>query len=99
MADQYGWIPADEECEWIRPQVFFPGCWNGVDSFKEDNSHVAYPLERYEGGPCPDTHSFRIPSLFLEGGWTRLERHQLTVAYYKLKGEGYRERRQDKTAS
>ncbi|KAK1926900.1 hypothetical protein DB88DRAFT_536906 [Papiliotrema laurentii] len=69
--ERLSWIPADRECETIRPQVFFPSCWNGKDAFLPDNSHVAYPLERFEGGPCPDGFQ-RIPNLFLE-------------AYYKVK--------------
>lgn len=61
------WIPADLECPTIRPQAFFPNCWNGKDSYLSDNSHVAYPIgtNNYEGGPCPDGF-VRIPSLFME---------------------------------
>jgi len=66
-AVRLNYIPADFECETIRPQVFFPACWDGENAFLEDSAHVAYPLERYEGGPCPSSHPKRIPVPFVEG--------------------------------
>jgi hypothetical protein len=60
------YIPSDIECRWIRPQAFFPNCWNGKDSYLPNNGHVAYPPGgNYEGGACPEGY-VRIPSLFLE---------------------------------
>lgn len=53
MVDKLPWIPSDLECNWIRPQAFFPNCWNGVDSYLPDNSHVSYPIGDYERGACP----------------------------------------------
>lgn len=66
-AVRLNYIPADFECETIRPQVFFPACWDGENAFLEDSAHVAYPLERYEGGPSPSSHPKRIPVPFVEG--------------------------------
>jgi hypothetical protein len=64
--DKTPYIPSDKECEWIRPQAFFPNCWNGKDAYLPGNAHMRYPTGReYEGDPCP-TGFVRIPSLFLE---------------------------------
>jgi len=65
-SDHLPWIPSDLECKWLRPQAFFPNCWNGKDSYLPNNEHVRYPTgDNYEGGPCPDGF-LRIPSLFIE---------------------------------
>ena len=66
--DRFPWIPIDVACTTIRPQAFFPNCWNGKDSYLPGNAHVAYPVgsNNYEGGTCP-TGFTRIPSLFMEG--------------------------------
>lgn len=66
------WILNDRECPWIRPQIYFPSCWNGKDAYLPNNEHVAYPLDRFEGGACPEGF-VHIPNLFME-------------AYYKVKG-------------
>ncbi|WVW78675.1 hypothetical protein I302_100635 [Kwoniella bestiolae CBS 10118] len=59
-------MPTDRECPTLRPQLHFPECWNGVDSYKEDNSHVAYPIDANpEGGVCPEGFK-KIPHLLLE---------------------------------
>lgn len=47
-------------------QIIFPNCWNEVDSYKDDNSHVAYPTGNAESGPCPAGFK-RMPTLFMEG--------------------------------
>ncbi|ORY20911.1 hypothetical protein BCR39DRAFT_601419 [Naematelia encephala] len=63
--EQYPYIPNDKECDAIRPQAFFPACWDGVHSYLDNNAHVTYPADNYEGGQCPDGWK-RIPNLFLE---------------------------------
>ncbi|WVF69995.1 hypothetical protein IAT40_004781 [Kwoniella sp. CBS 6097] len=64
--DYTGHMPTDRECLTLRPQLHFPECWNGVDAFKEGNSHVAYPTDgNPEGGVCPEGF-FKIPHLFME---------------------------------
>lgn len=69
--DRLPWIPIDWECKWLRPQAFFPNCWNGKDSYLPNNEHVRYPAgDNYEGGPCPDGF-VRIPSLFIESTFER----------------------------
>ncbi|KAL4865901.1 hypothetical protein BDV12DRAFT_210787 [Aspergillus spectabilis] len=54
----------------LRTQVFFPSCWNGVDYDSPDHkSHMAYPIEEYNSGTCPDTHPIKIVSIFIEVIW------------------------------
>ncbi|KAF4556755.1 Hypothetical protein D9617_1g086360 [Elsinoe fawcettii] len=51
----------------IRLQINFPSCWNGRDIDTSDHkSHMAYPLDNLNNGPCPPTHPVRLPSLFHE---------------------------------
>jgi hypothetical protein len=54
----------------IRAQVYFPSCWDGVNLDSPDHkSHVAYPTQEYDNGPCPATHPVRIISIFIEVTW------------------------------
>ncbi|WVN91183.1 uncharacterized protein L203_106440 [Cryptococcus depauperatus CBS 7841] len=52
----------------LRAQVFFPNCWDGVNTWLPGSKHVAYPASggHDSGGPCPATHPKRIMSLFYE---------------------------------
>jgi len=51
----------------IRAQVYFPGCWDGVNLDPPDHqSHVAYPIDNYNGGRCPQSHPVAIFSIFYE---------------------------------
>jgi hypothetical protein len=49
----------------LRAQVHFQSCWNGVDLYKSDNSHVAY-LSQIDNGDCPPTHPYQLVHIFLE---------------------------------
>ncbi|KAI0687522.1 WSC-domain-containing protein [Earliella scabrosa] len=51
----------------LRAQVFFPSCWDGknVDS-PDHKSHMAYPIQNFNGGDCPDSHPVQLVSLFYE---------------------------------
>ncbi|PWZ03577.1 hypothetical protein BCV70DRAFT_142299, partial [Testicularia cyperi] len=54
----------------LRTQVIFPSCWNGVDLYQTDQSHVVYPLGPHpDNGDCPSTHPIRLPTLFYEFIW------------------------------
>ncbi|CBF73423.1 hypothetical protein AN7870.2 [Aspergillus nidulans FGSC A4] len=54
----------------LRAQVFFPSCWDGVNLDSPDHrSHVAYPTQEYDSGPCPASHPVRIISIFIEVTW------------------------------
>ncbi|WWD22136.1 hypothetical protein CI109_106625 [Kwoniella shandongensis] len=64
--DKTPYIPTDRECLTIRPQINFPECWDGVNAYKQDGSHVSYPIDgNPEGGKCPAGYH-KIPHLFLE---------------------------------
>ncbi|WWC91452.1 uncharacterized protein L201_006398 [Kwoniella dendrophila CBS 6074] len=56
----------------LRANVFFPNCWDGVNTWLEGSKHVAYPASggHDSGGPCPATHPKRIMSLFYEFHFT-----------------------------
>ena len=44
---------SDTTCQnGLRAQVHFQSCWNGIDLYKSDNSHVAY-ISDIGTGDCP----------------------------------------------
>lgn len=52
-------IPACEEPDRVRLDLFFPSCWDGLNLDSDDHrSHMAYPVN--SGGPqgthCPESH-------------------------------------------
>ena len=49
----------------LRAQITFPTCWNGVDLYKSDQSHVQY-LTEITTGSCPSTHPYQIMQIFME---------------------------------
>jgi hypothetical protein len=49
----------------LRAQVQMQSCWNGVDTHKDDQSHVAY-LSQIDNGICPPTHAVLLPHIFIE---------------------------------
>ncbi|GAA6057272.1 hypothetical protein JCM3770_004527 [Rhodotorula araucariae] len=58
-------LPVDRYCaDNLRGEIRFPSCWDGVNLYNRDNSHVAYSAG--EIGPCPDTHPVRLVTLFYE---------------------------------
>ncbi|PIL30122.1 hypothetical protein GSI_07699 [Ganoderma sinense ZZ0214-1] len=58
----------DHNCPYgMRAQVFFPSCWDGANLDSPDHkAHMAYPLQAYNTGDCPDTHPVHLVSLFYE---------------------------------
>lgn len=51
----------------IRLQVFFPQCWDGVNLDSPDHtSHMAYPVDTYDGGHCPESHPVHTVAIFYE---------------------------------
>ncbi|KAK4966056.1 hypothetical protein LTR66_012068, partial [Elasticomyces elasticus] len=52
------------DCQYgLRAQIQFQSCWDGVNLYKADQSHVAY-LSRIDNGVCPSTHPVLLPHLF-----------------------------------
>ena len=49
----------------LRAQIHFQSCWDGVNLYKSDQSHVAY-LSGIDNGICPPTHPKLFPHLFFE---------------------------------
>lgn len=49
----------------MRAQIVFQSCWNGVDLYLADNSHVAY-LSQLDSGACPPDYPYQLPTLFIE---------------------------------
>ncbi|KAI0065792.1 hypothetical protein BV25DRAFT_1594954 [Artomyces pyxidatus] len=50
----------------LRAQVFFPGCWDGVNLDSSDHkSHMAYPAQM-DNGQCPSSHPVHLISIFYE---------------------------------
>ncbi|KAK5193940.1 hypothetical protein LTR99_005830 [Exophiala xenobiotica] len=49
----------------LRAQIQFQSCWDGVNLYKSDQSHVAY-MSQIDNGVCPPTHPKPLPHLFFE---------------------------------
>lgn len=49
----------------LRARIHFQTCWNGVDVFKADNSHVAY-LSYVDSGGCPQAYPNLLPHLSID---------------------------------
>jgi hypothetical protein len=50
----------------MKFDLTFPSCWDGVNLYKSDQSHMAYPTQGLRNGPCPASHPIRLPSILLE---------------------------------
>ena len=62
----------------LRVGIHFAECWDGVNKFKLDESHVAYQ----SGKGCPADHPYLLPSLSLLMSWntdTAPHRYQVSV--------------------
>jgi hypothetical protein len=45
----------------------FPSCWDGINLYKSDQSHMSYPVSSGAlWGACPWTHPIRLPSIMVE---------------------------------
>lgn len=49
----------------LRAQIQMQSCWDGVNTYKPDQSHVAY-LSRIDNGVCPPGYPVLLPHLFYE---------------------------------
>ncbi|KAK9893605.1 WSC-domain-containing protein [Cystobasidium minutum MCA 4210] len=51
----------------LRAQVIFPACWDGVNLYKSDGSHMSYPMgQNPDNGDCPASHPVHFVTLFQE---------------------------------
>ncbi|THH01298.1 hypothetical protein EW026_g1367 [Hermanssonia centrifuga] len=51
----------------LTAQIFFPSCWDGVNLDSEDHqSHMAYPIQSYDSGDCPETHPVHLASILYQ---------------------------------
>lgn len=55
----------------MRLQFNFPACWDGINLYKDDNTHMAYTIQNVDGGDCPDTHPVHFVNLFFEVSTSR----------------------------
>ncbi|WVQ85831.1 hypothetical protein IAT38_007999 [Cryptococcus sp. DSM 104549] len=53
----------------MKTELFFPPCWDGLNLYKSDGSHMSYPSQGVRSGACPFTHPVRLPSIQLEYTW------------------------------
>ena len=49
----------------LRAQIQFQSCWDGVNLYKEDNSHVAY-MSDLDNGICPPGYPVQLIPIFYE---------------------------------
>ncbi len=49
----------------MRAQIHFQSCWDGVNLWKPDQSHVAY-MSGIDNGRCPPSHPHQLAHIFLE---------------------------------
>ena len=49
----------------LRAQVQFQSCWDGVNNYLPDNSHVAY-MSDIDNGACPPGYPIQLMHLFFE---------------------------------
>ena len=49
----------------LRAQVQFQSCWDGVNNYLPDNSHVAY-MSDIDNGACPPGYPVQLMHLFFE---------------------------------
>ena len=49
----------------LRAQIHFQSCWDGVNLYKQDNSHVAY-MSGMDNGACPPDHPVQLIHIFYE---------------------------------
>lgn len=49
----------------LRAQIQFQSCWDGVNLYKPDNSHVAY-MSQIDNGVCPPGYPVQLVHLFFE---------------------------------
>ncbi|WRT70456.1 uncharacterized protein IL334_007454 [Kwoniella shivajii] len=60
----------NRDCPWgMKTELFYPPCWDGVNLYKSDGSHMAWPDNGVRSGSCPWSHPVRLPAIQLEYTW------------------------------
>ncbi|WWC65393.1 uncharacterized protein I303_108011 [Kwoniella dejecticola CBS 10117] len=60
----------NRDCPWgMKTELFFPPCWDGVNLYKADGSHMNWPDNGVRSGSCPWSHPVRLPAIQLEYTW------------------------------
>ncbi|KAK8850320.1 hypothetical protein IAR55_004237 [Kwoniella newhampshirensis] len=60
----------NRDCPWgMKTELYFPPCWDGVNLYKSDGSHMAWPDNGVRDGSCPWDHPVRVPAIQLEYTW------------------------------
>lgn len=77
----------------LRAQIHFQSCWDGVNLYKSDNSHVAY-MSQIDNGICPPTHPVQFVHLLYEilygvNNVNQSNGGQFVLAYGDPTGYGY----------
>lgn len=53
----------------LKTVIRFPPCWDGINLFKTDGTHVSWPVNDHKNDECPWTHPYRMPQIMLEYSW------------------------------
>ncbi|KAJ9122999.1 hypothetical protein QFC24_004038 [Naganishia onofrii] len=53
----------------IKTELKFPSCWDGINLYKPDMSHMTFPSNPPNAGRCPQSHPVRLPMILLEFTW------------------------------
>ena len=58
----------DRDCPYgLRVEGNFPPCWDGLNLYTSDQSHMSYPAGGSASqGQCPFSHPIRVPQIMLE---------------------------------
>jgi hypothetical protein len=60
----------ERDCPWgMKTELYFPNCWDGLNLYIADGSHMAYVNGDRRDGSCPISHPVRIPTIQLEYTW------------------------------
>ena len=65
--DHVAYLPFCETDDILEIRIVFPQCWDGVNLYKDDQSHMAYPSKATPPitgtGSCPSTHPIALPEI------------------------------------
>ncbi|KAK6906807.1 hypothetical protein I203_100794 [Kwoniella mangroviensis CBS 8507] len=54
----------------MKTELYFPPCWDGLNLYKSDGSHMSWPDNGVRSGSCPWSHPVRLPAIQLEYTWS-----------------------------